>query len=399
VISYKQYLRDSAVPKEVLDVFLDPAKPSWAAFDPELGYVLGNSLQRNGVDGCATVSTSARSGARTSHVYAGRPCRINTYGDSFTECHQVSDAETWQEYLAGQICQPVGNFGVGGYGVYQAYRRMVRTEQTHDGAECVLLYIAVDDHCRSVMRCRYPVIRLTWDHQGGMAFHNNFWANIEMDLESQRFFERDNPLSTPESLYKMADPDFMVEVLKDDLMVQLYVANRVDPASLDYSRLNALAEVLGVSRIDSKDAESLRTSAANLASAYGFAATKHTVELARRFCGENDKTLMILLMCPKAIAQLLRGEPRYDQEIVDYLADTGVRHFDMSAVHKEDYGNFNLSIEDYLKRYFIGHYGPAGNHFFAYSIKDKVIELLDPRPITHRNDEHQPSDFEDYLPN
>ena len=66
--------------------------------------------------------------------YAGRPCRINTYGDSFTQCHQVSDAETWQEYLAGHLGEPIRNFGMGGYGVYQAYRRMVREEQTDQGA-------------------------------------------------------------------------------------------------------------------------------------------------------------------------------------------------------------------------------------------------------------------------
>ena len=27
----------------------------------------------------------------------------------------------------------------------------------------------------------------------------------------------------------------------------------------------------------------------------------------------------------------------------------------------------------------IGHYSPQGNHFFAYSIKDKVVEWLDPK--------------------
>ena len=50
----------------------------------------------------------------------------------------------------------------------------------------------------------------------------------------------------------------------------------------------------------------------------------------------------------------------------------------MNLVHCEDFKSFNLSVGDYFKRYFIGHYSPAGNHFFAYAIKDKVVDWLDP---------------------
>ena len=40
---------------------------------------------------------------------------------------------------------------------------------------------------------------------------------------------------------------------------------------------------------------------------------------------------------------------------------------------------------------------PAGNHFFAYSIKDKVVEWLDPKPITYRDPDPQSIDFQGYL--
>jgi hypothetical protein len=99
--TFVEYLRKSAVPRDVIAGFL--RGPSWARFDPELGYVLGNFLPTDGIDGSATISTIRPDGARTSFMYAGRPCRINTYGDSFTQCHQVSDGETWQEYLAAHL--------------------------------------------------------------------------------------------------------------------------------------------------------------------------------------------------------------------------------------------------------------------------------------------------------
>ena len=118
-------------------------------FDPEVGYILGNFMPRDGMDGSSTFSTVQSDGTRTSFMYRGKPCRINTYGNSFTQCHQVSDGETWQEYLAAHLGEPVRNFGMGGFGFYQAYRRMLREEQTEKGAEYVMLYIWGDDHVRS----------------------------------------------------------------------------------------------------------------------------------------------------------------------------------------------------------------------------------------------------------
>jgi len=308
--SYEQYLRDSAVPRELIAKFLDAA-----AFDPELGYTVGNSVQRDGLDDCWTLTTVTADGARTARAYADKPCRINTYGDSFTQGCQVSDGETWQEYLAGHLGEPIRNFGVGGYGVYQAYRRMVRTESSDSGAPYVMLFIWGDDHLRSVMRCRYAVIYPWWNCAEGKPFHGNFWSNIEMDLTARRFVERPSLLPTPESLYRMADPDFMYETLKDDLMAQLFClqSGDVDPASIEPGPLNALAEILGVPGIETSE---IRQSADRLRNAYGFAATREVLRMAGEFCRSRGKELMILLMCPTATRQLLLGEARYDREIV-----------------------------------------------------------------------------------
>jgi hypothetical protein len=54
-------------------------------------------------------------------------------------------------------------------------------------------------------------------------------------------------------------------------------------------------------------------------------------------------------------------------------------------------------VEDYLKRYFIGHYSPAGNHFFAFSLKSIVVDWLDPKPLTYREDGGEIMDFKGYL--
>jgi len=113
-----------------------------------------------------SATASGQHSARTQLSYAGRKCRINTYGDSFTLCHQVSDGETWQEYLAAHLGEPVRNFGMGGYGAHQASRRMVREEHTDHNAERLIFYIWGDDHIRSLLRCRHAIIHRTFDYQG-----------------------------------------------------------------------------------------------------------------------------------------------------------------------------------------------------------------------------------------
>ena len=197
-MSFEQYIRENIPTKAEIDVFLNDL--SWAKFDPETGYKLGNYMPHDGMDKSSTISTSNPNGTRTSFVYATKPCRINTYGDSFTQCHQVSDAETWQEYLAGHLGEPIRNFGTGGLGFYQAYRRMLREESTSDSAKYVMLYIWGDDHIRSLLRCRYMLIK-EWNKEQegiegvGRMFHGNLWANLEMNLETGQFVENNSRIT------------------------------------------------------------------------------------------------------------------------------------------------------------------------------------------------------------
>lgn len=399
--SYQQWIRSSVVTKDEIDAFLSADEPSWAQYDAELGYTLGSYMPRDGVDGSLTISTSTADGARRAAIYQDRICRLNTYGNSFTECHQVSDHETWQEYLAAHLGEPIRNFGMGGYGAYQSYRRMIRTEASDSGTEYVLLYIWGDDHYRSAMRCRHA-ITLNWYRarleQGAGMFHGNFWANIEIDLESGELVEHDSLTPTPESLYGMADEEFMIDSLRDDLMLQMTLFDRGDTDDVDVARLNRLADWLDYAKVV-EDSSDLKRQVSTLRSAYAFATTRLIIDKAAAFADQSGKRLMFVLFCPRTMRQLIAAEPRYDQEIADYLQQQGHTTFDMNPIHEADFREFNLSVDDYAQRYFIGHYSPAGNHFFAHSIKDAIVEWLDPKPITYREDTQARIDFRDgYLP-
>jgi hypothetical protein len=397
--SFKEYIRETVPTRQEIDVFLNEI--SWAQFDRDIGYILGNYMPHDGMDGSSTISTVQSNGARTSFMYKDRPCRINTYGDSFTHCHQVSDGETWQEYLAAHLGEPVRNFGMGGLGVYQAYRRMVREEKTDLAAKYIILYIWGDDHIRSLLRCRYMLIK-DWNQRQnrregiGRMFHGNFWSNVEMDLETGKLVEKESMLSTPESLYKMTDPDWMYEALRDDLALQMYLYKNNQIGEISVERLKILSKHLECP-VDLAG-DSMRPSMEMLLDKYSFEATKYILAKAKEFVRSNHRKLMVILFDPYRVTRtLLQGGDRYDREIVDFLNENDFNYIDMNLVHVEDFKNFNLSIDDYFERYFIGHYNPAGNHFFAYSIKDRIIGWLEPKPITYKNPSERIVEFKGYL--
>ena len=403
--TYEQYIRANHPTKAELDGFLN-SEFSWAKFDPELGYVRNNFMYHDGVNNSITLSTVQPNGTRTSFMYANKPCRINAYGDSFTQSEQVNDGEAWEEQLAAHLGEPIRNYGVGSYGVYQAYRRMLREEQTTDSAKYIIFYIWGDDHTRSLMRCRCMMFRefsaeLDKTDGVGKTFSNNFWPNIEMDLNTGKLTEHENLLNTRQSLYKMTDPDWMWKNLKTDLALQmgLFTDNKI--SDVDVPQLKKLSQALRFS-VDLDNPATLHENVRKLYFNYGFAATKYVLDKTKAFATKNGKKLLVVIFDPYNVTfPMLTGEvtneTRYDREIVDYLQTGGFTWFDMNMAHVEDYKDFKVSPQDYFKRYFIGHYNPTGYHFFATSIAPKVIDWLEPKPLTYRKTDVKMVDFKKYL--
>ncbi len=399
-MTFEEYIRSGIPAKKEIDVFINEF--SWAKFDPDLGYILGNYMPYDGIDKSSTISTALANGARKSFMYAAKPCRINAYGNSFTQCHQVSDGETWEEYLGANLGEPVRNFGMGGYGVNQTYQRMLKQEKTKDSGQYIRFYFWGDDHIRSLLRCRYMLIQ-SWikDQQSkegvGKMFHGNFWPNIEMNLATGKLEEHKSRITRKEDLYKMTDADWMYANLKDDLALQMGLYKEGLITDVDVNKLKKLASYLNFS-VDLDDKTVRQASVSSLLDKYSFAATEFIVKKAKDFSAENNKKLMVILFDPYRVTKaLIRNEKRYDQQVVNFLKENDFNYFDINLVHQQDFKKFNLSIDDYFKRYFIGHYSPAGNHFFAYSIKPKIIEWLQPKPITYENTNKQMTDFKGYV--
>ena len=403
----EQLLRGSVMPKESVDRFLDPSAEVWAKFDPVYGYLLRDSFMRDGVDGSHTLARYSTHGQRRQVNFADMRCRINTYGDSFTQGHQVSDGETWQEVLAAHFCEPIRNYGIGGFGVYQAYRRLLEIETSDLGAPFVILNIWGDDHHRSIMSCRW--LSFPGDFLDSMPqemFHANPWVHARLDPGTGELVECDNVCPTPESLYNMCDEDFVVETFQDDVVVHAYAAMRTGEVT-DAEPLESMAAAIGFNQLDYASRDAVRASVSKLHAAYAVRVGMKIVAKLQRFLRVRKKKLFVLLSHPAgSVWHHCAGKKVDDPNLIDwhprkfceFLSDAQVPYVDSVDKHVEEFKQFSCDAKTYVDRYYIGHYNPRGNHFFAYAIKDALLDWLDPKPPAYGDTRQSPLDFDGYLP-
>ena len=350
-------------------------------YEGQLGWVPAPGRYAHGVDGSVTTYGYDRSGARRMIQHRGEPCRINTYGNSFTHCDQVNDGETWQEALAAHLGEPVRNWGVSGQSVYQMYVRMKRQEQSHPG-RLLIVNIYSDDHHRNLyawsslrLMTRHPDVIREGIHRPTMPF-------VEVDLADGTITERENPCPTGESLMRLSDPDWVYDSFKDHFPVRVVVARaalgRRSPET-NHADIEQIARDFGLTLpADSRDP------AASLEALYVEAAlfaSMMIVDLMEELAGADGKHILYVLShTEKHLGSALSDGSRTDRPFVDFLDERGLPYVDLMGVHREEFSRLDLSVPDYLRRYYNAHYNPLGNHFTAFAIKDLVVGLLEPKP-------------------
>lgn len=348
-----------------------------------------------GLDGSAVTCTIAPDGSRLSS--AGGEARINSYGNSFTHGEQVNDAETWQEYLAAHLQEPIRNFGLSGGSVYQTYLRMVKEETGPNAAPYILFYVWGTDHLRSIIGWTDHLVGY---FKRGLAIGNPW---IAWDRDTASLVERPPWIDTPASLERLGDMDWLGG-FAEDVITQLVLYggkpyNATTPRHLEQAEFahsldrveridndaaGDLAAALGLPWSGESEAE-----ARALLDAFSLRATIHIIDLAREFARKRGKEIKFLLLDPfRSVRELLDDGTRWDQPVVDHLAATGSSYFDMTRFHAEDVRNSGETFERYLQKYYVdsyGHYSPAGNHFFAFALKPSLVEWLDPAPKPYRD--------------
>ena len=127
------------------------------------------------------------------------------FGDSFTYCDQVGDAETWEEQLAGLLSADIYNFGVVAHGTDQAYLRF-REESQKVRAPVMALCLITENINRIVNRYR--------------PFYS---VRTGYTLTKPRFILRgqtreliENPVRNENEIEKLLDPKFVESLGEND---------------------------------------------------------------------------------------------------------------------------------------------------------------------------------------
>ncbi len=187
--------------------------------------------------------------------------------------------------------------------------------------------------------------------------------------------DRPNPCPTEESLYNLCDRDFLIDTFGEDLVVHLHVS--LQTGQFDFLDHHAeLAQALGMP-LDTADE---RAGSRSVRQFYDRCAYRSSIILLGRLQeahARQGKKLLVLLSYPaEAVVDACHGRPRPDAEFVRQLTELGIEHVDTLAAHVEDYAAFSITPEEYVDRYYAGHYTAAGNHFFGFAIKPALLGFL-----------------------
>jgi hypothetical protein len=379
-VTARDYLKSILYTKDEVKQWLAGKAFPFAKYSSEFGWLLRDARFQDGMNGSTSVYTYGPLDERITIHYQDQPCRINTYGNSYTQCHQVSDGETWQEVLGAHLQEPVRNFGVGGWSVYQAYLRMLSAEKRVP-AEFIIFNIYDDDHFRSLDSWRN--IRVV-KHE---RFIEPTLPYVTVNVKAGRLEEHPNVCPTAESVYNLCDLDWAVETFKDDFALQIMLAHlnsKTKNPELAYADTLKLATTQGiVTRIDTAEGLSQTADALHHQSAH-FASQKIVEKIDTFAKAQNKKVLFVLSYPPKSVTRFAKEGVRADQPFVDFMQQRGLPFVDLMKAHMDDFALFKGDIKDYVAKYWVGHYNPRGNYFCAYAMMQKLVELLNPKPLSYR---------------
>jgi hypothetical protein len=379
VESARRYLAGLVRTRQEVDDWLAGRAFPFSKYDPELGYLHRDRRFKEGIDDTICTYTYDPSGARHTIAFAGSPCRLNTYGNSFTSCEQVSDGETWQEVLAAFLGEPVRNYGIGGYSVYLAYLRMKR-EEARNPARYIILNIFDDDHFRNLISYQAITNGKNWKHFQPPLPH------VEVDPAAGRFKEMKNPCPDAASLYNLCNADWVYKTFEDDFVLKIRLARQAKglPDFQGARVVQELASQQGITTQVNYSGDDLVKTANTLYTRAAIFATTRIVELVEQFASANGKkVLYVLSYGPDNVSKRLQGEQRFDQSFVDFLEARKLPYVDLLEAHAADYAQFKSTVKEYLSRYYVGHYNPQGNTFCAFAIRNKLVEMLDPKPAPY----------------
>jgi len=209
---------------------------------------------------------------------------------------------------------------------------------------------------------------------------------VKANPATQQLIEFENPCPSPESAQNLSDIDWVFDQFKDDFTLKITIAQRNladGTPERSYAEIGALATEHGLTmKVDSP--ESLQLAVDTIFTNAGLYASMRIVEKVESYAAEHGrKVLYVLSYGRKAFRSTEESGRRFDQSFIEFMNAKKLPYVDLLQAHRQDFSERKLELGRYLERYWIGHYSPSGNFFTAMAIKEPLIQMLDPKPLSY----------------
>jgi hypothetical protein len=312
-----------------------------------------------------SANTISAQGLRTTRSYATRPppgtVRVAAFGDSFVYGSEVVDSAAWPaivERLTPQL--EVLNYGVGGYGVDQAYLRFC-LEGTALAPQIVIVGFTPDDlrrvvnvYRRFISNREFPLVkpRFTLTRQGDLVL-------LPSPVPTASDYER--YLRAPQDIFRLGADDYWYHPL-------VYTNPLYDYSATVRLLTNAWLRV--AERYFRPD-RMVRRGVFNSSSA----AYRIQLALFERFAtaarAMGARPIVLLLPDRESVAQARAGRPTVLTPLIHDLGVRGLDYIDLTPMFADS------SPTKDVNSWFMGggHYSPAGNRLVAERLGRDLLAL------------------------
>ena len=317
---------------------------------------LGWTIKEHGKRGLLYQANS--SGIRSNKEYELKPpdnvLRISTFGDSFTHCNDVSNDETWQAILENITTDLEAiNFGVGGYGLDQAYLRYLEEGLPYK-SHIVFIGYYTEDIFRHVT-----------------TFWPFFSPETGVILTKPRFIIEDEVLLLiPNPIRELDDYTTMLrqpkEILRKIGSNDFYYSQRYTSSFFDFSPTVRLSKI-AAHRISNRFSERIIVDGQYNETSQAFRITKKIFD---KFYADvvNNNAIPVILIFPnkRDIVRYRTQKTKHYLPLMRYFNAKGYQYIDFMHVFigtGEDYATTNLFGGK-------GHYSPFANYLVAMHLHE-----------------------------
>lgn len=289
--------------------------------------------------------------------------KIATFGDSYAFCRYVSDSQTWQHYLEIACKTHVRNFGIGNYGLDQAFLKFEK--QNLEKENKIVIFSIVPE---TISR-----IHSYWKHY--LEFGNIFSFKPRFILDEKKQiikldnFLKKNPMSDGffENLEKVKKNDFFYEnkfkkrIFKFSYLLSFLRFPRLNFFLFYYLLINLFFSKSFENKLKNKFYyKALKVIITqNIIDANGYYLNKDMSLLLKKLIIKYNNLIkgfqkkLIILIIPQKFDLLILKKKNYvdffkeissEVDIID-LTDTFIEHYDINSLYIDDKYAGHLSEE------------------------------------------------------